>query len=113
MPRRLQFTNTKNFERKRQAEKKLAKKTHGDASDDIKELHKTINLPQGCNDLLNSSANEIRLCKVSCETGVSSEPLKVSHSIVVSHDRTWSVYVHGKKVPIENSPLTDPGYTIT
>ena len=28
-------------------------------------------------------ANEIQLCKVSCEAGVSSEPLKVSHSIIV------------------------------
>ena len=110
MPRRLRFTNTKNYER-RQAKKRLANKLQSQeqttaTAANIRELCDSV-LPSGWNRLLNDSSDKIRLCKVSSQTGISSEPMKVSHSIMINPDMTWKVYVHGNKVPCHrNTPLS-------
>lgn len=100
MPCRLWFTNTKNYERKRQAQKRLAKNceikrnpqpqllTSGN-SDSI--------LPFGWNNMSNDSSDEIRLCKVSSQSGTSFEPVKISHSIIINSNMTWNVFVHGSE----------------
>ena len=61
MPRRLRFTNTKNYERKRQAKKRLAKKlqSHDQTAANIKELVESV-LLSGWNNLSNDSSDEIR-----------------------------------------------------
>lgn len=111
MPRRLRFTNTKNYERKRQAQKRLAKKLQNQeesiATDaNIRELCDSV-LPSGWSNMSNDSSDEIRLCKVSSQTGTSSEPMKISHSIIINSNMSWSVFVHGYKVSSrKNTPLS-------
>ena len=107
MPRRLRFTNTKNYERKKQAKKRLAKKLqcHKTAAN-IKEICDGV-LPSGWSNLSNNSSDEIQLCKLLCTSGTSSEPMKISHSIMINSDMTWNVYVHGNKVLCRrNTPLS-------
>lgn len=111
MPRRLRFTNTKNYERKRQAQKRLAKKLQDQEEStataaNIRELCDSI-LPSGWNNMSNDSSDEIRLCKVLSQSGTSSEPMKISHSIIINSNMTWNVFVHGSKVSCrKNTPLS-------
>ena len=45
-------------------------------------------------------------CKILSQTGTSSEPMKVSHSIINS-DMTWNVLVHGNQLSCcRNTPLS-------
>ena len=104
MPCRLRFTNTKNYERTKQAQKSLAK---GDEFVSIKEVCDSM-LPSGCKNMSNDSGDEIRLCKVSPPSHASSaEPIKISHTVIVDNNLSWSVYVHGSKVLRRNdTPLS-------
>ena len=53
------------------------------------------------------SSDEIQLCKLLCTSDTSSEPMKISHSIMINSDMTWNVYVHGNKVLCRrNTPLS-------
>lgn len=104
MPRRLRFTNTKNYERKKQAQKRLAKNNEFVC---IKEVCDSV-LPSGWKNMSSDSGDEIRLCKVSSPSdALSAEPVKISHTVIIDSNTSWSVYVHGSKVLRRNdTPLS-------
>ena len=70
MPRRLHFTNTKNYERKKQAQKRQAKQLQNNDFVSAKGLCDSMLLSNWKN-MSNDSGDEIRLCKVSSQPGVS------------------------------------------
>ena len=64
-------------------------------------------LPPEWNNLSNDFSDEIQLCKVSSQSDTSSEPMKISHSIIINSNMSWNVYVHGNKVSCrKNTPLS-------
>ena len=100
---RLRFTNTKNYERKKQAQKRLAKNYEFVS---IKEVCDSV-LPSGWKNMSSDTEDEIRLCKVSTPSDtLSAKPIKISHTVIDS-SMLWSVYVHGNKVLRRNdTPLS-------
>lgn len=92
---------------RRGLQKKLQSQEQATATaTNIRELCDSSALPSGWNNLANDSRDESRLCKVSSQSGTS-EPLKVSHSIIINSDITRNVYVHGNQVSCRrNTPLS-------
>ena len=61
-------------------------------------LHSIIELPQGWYDHTTPDLDLIRLCKVTDTASSSSQPLIITHSIIVKSDFSWKLFVHNCEV---------------
>ena len=64
----------------------------------ISSLHSVIKLPQGWYDHTTPDLDSIRLCKVTDTASSSSQPLIITHSIIVKSDFSWKLFVHNCEV---------------
>ena len=47
----------------------------------------------------------IKLCKISSEASTSSQPLVITHTLLVNVDLSWELFVHGHKVDAGNTKV--------
>ena len=95
MGRNNRLSHKKNSERKRLAEKRrrLSELT-------LQSLQSTLELPSSWSDQSSTDLNRLVLCKMSHQAGPSSQPVRISHCVMVDSDFTWSVFVEGLHVEI-------------
>ena len=64
----------------------------------ISSLHKVIELPRAWYDHTKPDLDAIRLCKVTDTASLSSQPLIITHTIIVTTNLTWKLFVHNHEV---------------
>ena len=61
-------------------------------------LHSIINLPHGWYDHTSPDLDSIRLCKITDTASSSSQPLVITHLIIVKPDLSWQLFIHNREV---------------
>ena len=78
--------------------KKAVKRSPTKAMPTISSLYKAIELPQSWYDHTQPNLDSIRLCKVTDTASSSSQPLVVTHTIIINSNLTWKLFVHNREV---------------
>ncbi len=108
MPRKLRFYHTKNWETKKQAETRKQSQSQSPALS-LFNLHSSL-LPidplwTDQSQISNASDDSIKLCKINSQPSTSTQPLVITHTLVVKNDFTWKLIVHGHEVLHLSTPL--------
>lgn len=111
MPRRLKFQHRKKQEREKQTKRQTSNCTILPVNNPLevqdvqssesllKQLHSSLKVPsRAWSDQSPDGLEKIILCKISQESGSSSQPLTVTHSLTVNSDLTWALFVNGHEV---------------
>ena len=75
--------------------KRAIKRSPKKTTPTISSLHKVMELPQPWYDHTKPDLDAIRLCKVTDTASSSSQPLLITHTIIVN---TWKLFVHNREV---------------
>ena len=114
MPRKKRLSYKKNMERKRRAKRRQSTIIIPQASDSgsmdevtLQSLKSSLELPDGTwSDHSPSNLEKLVVCKISQVPG-SSQPVSITHCVMVNADLTWSVFIEQRYVDVSevHSPL--------